>query len=91
MPPNMLISATPMAARRIALRVLATATAACWSSALAASLADSASMSIVEPSAASAPTVRSACVANPVCSIALRASEEPIAAESAPWKSTSTR
>src|SRR4051812_3922510 len=37
---------TPMAERRIMIRVLATDTAASWSSALAASLADSESMSI---------------------------------------------
>ena len=47
-----------MALRRIALRVLATATAACCSSALAASLADSASTSIEPPSAFVAPTLR---------------------------------
>ena len=55
-----------MALRRIALRVRATATAACCSSALAASLADSASTSIEPPSAFVAPTLPSACVAKEV-------------------------
>ena len=45
------------------MRVLATDTAACCSSALAASLADSASMSIELPSACVAPTEPSTCVA----------------------------
>ena len=57
-----------MAERRIALRVLATDTAACCSSALAASLADSASMSIELPSACVAPTELSACVVKLDCS-----------------------
>ena len=47
----------------MALRVRATATAACCSSALAESLADSASTSMKPPSALLVPTLESACVA----------------------------
>ena len=91
MPPNMLIRRHPCAERRIAVRALATDTAACCSSALAASLADSLSTSIELPSACVTPTEASACVVNAVRSTAVLASEEPSAAASAPWKSTSTR
>ncbi len=66
-----------MAERMIAVRAFRTDTAACCSSALAASLADSLSTSMELPSACVTPTEESACVVNAVCSTADLASECP--------------
>ena len=74
------------------MRACATWTAACCSSALAASLADSESMSTVEPSARVAPAEASLAGEKERFSTAVRESSLlPMAAWRAPWKSTSTR
>src|SRR5262249_55406191 len=81
----------PMAERRIAMRVCSTDTAVSWSRVFWTSLADSASMSMPEPSAATGPTVLSAVVWKLESCSALSGSVDPMATASWSWKSTSTR
>src|SRR4051794_18305723 len=82
----------PIADSRMWMRAWATWTMVSWSSAFSASLADSESMSTVEPSARTAPTEVSVCGVKLVWDSAAGALVPCVmAAARAPWKFTSTR